>query len=78
MTKCFNENIEQGRTVQCSISTCVLQEAAKVREEGRKSLEVAQRMQVEISQEASELESRTLLLQEKERQIADVSLPGHP
>lgn len=55
-------------------STCLLQEAAKVREEGRKSLEVSQRMQVEIAQQANELEARVLLLQEKERQIADVSL----
>ena len=52
----------------------MLQEAAKVREEGRKSMEVAQRMQVEITQEANELEARVLLLQEKERQVADVSL----
>ena len=52
----------------------MLQEAAKVREEGRKSLEVAQRMQVEISQQANELETRVLLLQDKERKIADVSL----
>ena len=51
----------------------VLQDAAKVGEQGRKSLEVAQRMQVEISQQANELETRVLLLQEKERQIADVS-----
>lgn len=50
-----------------------MQEAAKVREEGRKSLDVAQRMQVEISQQANELEARVLLLQGKERQIADVS-----
>ena len=52
----------------------MLQEASKVREEGRKSMEVAQRMQVEITQEANELEARVLLLQEKERQVADVSL----
>jgi hypothetical protein len=32
-------------------------------------------MQVEISQQASELETRVLLLQDKERQIADVSWP---
>jgi hypothetical protein len=31
-------------------------------------------MQVEIAQQANELEARVLLLQEKERQIADVSL----
>ena len=52
----------------------MLQEASKVREEGRKSMEVAQRMQVEITQEVNELEARVLLLQEKERQVADVSL----
>ncbi|CAB4016222.1 Hypothetical predicted protein [Paramuricea clavata] len=49
-------------------------EAAKVREEGRKSLEVAQRMQVEIAQQANELEARVLLLQEKDRQVADERL----
>ena len=52
----------------------MLQEASKVGEEGRKSMEVAQRMQVEITQEAKELEARVLLLQEKERLVADVSL----
>ena len=49
-------------------------DAAKVGEQGRKSLEVAQRMQVEISQQANELETRVLLLQDKERQIADERL----
>ncbi|XP_028417313.1 fas-binding factor 1 homolog [Dendronephthya gigantea] len=49
-------------------------EAAKVGEDGRNSLELAQRMQVEISQQSNEVETRVLLLQEKERQIADERL----
>ena len=50
-----------------------IQEAARVREDGTKSLETAQRMQLDIAKQASELEANVLLLQEKERQIAAVS-----
>lgn len=45
-------------------------EAAKAREVGTKSLETAQKMQLDIAKQANELESNVLLLQEKERQIA--------
>lgn len=45
-------------------------EAARVREEGSKCFETAQRMQLDIAKQANELESKVLLLQEKERQIA--------
>ena len=51
------------------------QEAAKARAVGTKSLETAQKMQLDIAKQANELESNVLLLQEKERQIAAVGFP---
>lgn len=61
------------RLIHCNCLSVFTQDAARVRDEGEQALELAERVRVNAEGQRAEAEGMFLVIQERERQLAQVA-----